>query len=456
MTNELNEEIHDWDEPVSFEAYKVPVFPTQILPKVLQDMVNAVADATQTPVDASSLAILSMVSAAVARKFEIHLTKGLGWIEQNNLYTVIAMRSGEGKSAIFSHLIKPIIEYEREIQERMSAAQDANPTPRRVARFLADDVTSTRLAELLAENHERMAIMSTEGGLFESLSHRHYGRPPNLDVYLKGFSWDSLDIDRAKSAPISLRKPALTMCLFVQPALLQGLAARLTGRGLLGRFLYTYPASMWGKQSTELKTVPNEVNAAYHDVMKRMLRFDPATPLKLYLTEEALEFFQDFRRGFQARLNADMELAHDFLRTWVIRLPGQLLRIAAAFHVTQWAVDHPLSTEIDSMISADSIVRAIDLNEYLIEHAKAAFGCFKSNASIEDAKYMLDVLVRKKIYIYKRQELWAATKGKFHTSETFDGALEVLKERGYIKIENIKAPKGRCGTRINVNTRLFA
>jgi len=457
MTNQTKLDEFEWDEPVSFETFDRPQFPIHAMPSVLKDMVNSVTDVTQTAIDASGVAILSMVSAAVARKFEVHLTDGDGWVEQNNLYTVIALPSGERKSAVFSHLIKPITAYERELQNRMME-EDIGPTnaPRRLARFLADDVTPQRLAELLAENHERMAVMSTEGGLFESLSHRHYGKPMNLDVYLKGFTWDPLDIDRKRSSPITLRKPALTMCIFVQPSLLQGLAARLTGRGLMGRFLFTVPETTRGRREIDLKTIATDVSQAYKTVITRLMEFDPMEPVKFELTQGAMDFFQEFRREFEPRLEGGGELSHEFLRTWTERLPGQILRIASLFHVANQAANGPISLEtLDRAITDDCIVCAIELGEYFIEHAKAAFGCLKSNAKQDDAKHLLEVLTRKRVVIYKKQDLWSAVKGKFHTSDLFDSALDELKVRGFVRVDKVKAQRGRCGTRIECNPRMF-
>jgi hypothetical protein len=429
-----------WDEPVPFNTFERKEFPIEHLPGLLADIANSVADVTQTPVDAAGLASLAMISTAAARKFYIPVTEGDGWKEQNNLYMVIAMPPGERKSAVFSLLAKPILAYEKELQKE------------RLQRLVADDATPQALAELLEENNERIAILSTEPGLFDMLSFRQYGKPVNLDVHLKGFTWDRITIDRKRDEPIILEQPCLTMCLFAQPSALNGLPERLTGRGLLGRFLYALPSSRRGDRDITLKSVPSELSAQYAELLNRLLKINPSEPIPITLSKETFDSFQKFRSEFEPKLKEGGELSHDFLSSWTERLPGQLLRIAITFHIVLEAQQGDLhEEEINRTISRETMDHALGFSGYLIEHAKAAFGCIKSDANVEDAKYLLDVLERKRKLLYKRQELWSLVKGKFHSAIPFDTALSVLETRGYIRSNIVKAQRGRAGSIIECN-----
>ena len=90
------------------------------------------------------------------------------------------------------------------------------------------------VASLLAEQG-RIAVMSAEGGMFETIAGRYSQGVANLDVYLKGFSGDTLRVDRKTRPPEYVKKPALTMALTVQPAVIKDLAVKpgFRGRGLL-------------------------------------------------------------------------------------------------------------------------------------------------------------------------------------------------------------------------------
>jgi hypothetical protein len=326
-------ENHSWEEPVSFETFERKPFPIGNLPNILAAMSEAVSDVTQTSVDAAGVASLAMISTATARKFYVRLTEGNGWVEQNNLYIVIAMPPGERKSAVFSFLAKPILAYERELQSQMYDKVNDDEKPPRLRRLVADDVTPQALAELLEDNDERMAILSTEPSLFDLLSYKQYGKPVNLDVHLKSFTWDRITIDRKKDLPIILEHPCLTMCLFAQPSALQGLPERLIGRGFLGRFLYSLPPTRRGVRDITLKSIPSALYNNYRDLVYRLLEFDPRRPLPLTLSKEALGIFQKYRKDFEPRLKEGGDLSHNFLCSWTERFPGQLLRIASTFHM---------------------------------------------------------------------------------------------------------------------------
>ena len=197
---------------IPFDQLDLPVFPVSIFPEWLQKYVLNVADASQTPVDASGMAALSVLSAALAKKFVIRpFTEG-SWTETNNLYTVVVLPSGERKSLVHGLLVKPIIEFEKIMRDQFSndVVADATMKPK-LRRFVADDVTPEKLVELLQDNGERMAILSAEGGLFEMLDGKRYGNNPFLDVYLKAYTGDYVAVDRVGRPSEVINTPILTI-----------------------------------------------------------------------------------------------------------------------------------------------------------------------------------------------------------------------------------------------------
>jgi hypothetical protein len=111
----------DWHEPIDFDSYELPKFPTEIFPDWLKQYVESIADVSQTPTDASGIAALTILSAALAKKFDIKPFKNGDWVEKNNIYTVTIMESGERKSVIHDRFVKPIIEYERKLKIQKEA-----------------------------------------------------------------------------------------------------------------------------------------------------------------------------------------------------------------------------------------------------------------------------------------------------------------------------------------------
>lgn len=118
-------------------------------------------------------------------------------------------------------------------------------------RLVADDITPEKVAVLMAQHGERIALLSAEGGVFGIMAGRYQpNSSPNLDVFLKAHSGDRLTVDRIGRSPVRLEKPALTIGLAVQPDVIRRLAdtPEFRGRGLLARFLYALPDSLVGSR----------------------------------------------------------------------------------------------------------------------------------------------------------------------------------------------------------------
>ena len=58
-----------------------------------------------------------------------------------------------------------------------------------------DDITPEKLVSVLAANNGRAAMISTEGGIFDTLAGA-YSKVVNIDVMLKGYSGDTIRVDR--------------------------------------------------------------------------------------------------------------------------------------------------------------------------------------------------------------------------------------------------------------------
>ena len=72
--------------------------------------------------------------------------------------------------------------------------------------FIVDDVTPEALGIHMAENNERMAVMSAEGGIFDIMAGRYNDKGCNLDLYLKAHSgdpWSSHRVGRGEDYAIT-------------------------------------------------------------------------------------------------------------------------------------------------------------------------------------------------------------------------------------------------------------
>jgi Protein of unknown function (DUF3987)/Toprim-like len=181
----------EWEPPLPFRPIAVPPFPIQVFPPWLRAFLEAVATALQVPMDLAAMLALSVLSVAVARKVAVLVKPG--YIEPVNVYLVIVLPPGEGKSPAFAVMTDPLVTWEvaqaadmrpiiteaettRDlIKARLDhlknrAAKEKNPQERArlrveaqacatelaaivvpvLPRLIVDDVTPERLSSLLA------------------------------------------------------------------------------------------------------------------------------------------------------------------------------------------------------------------------------------------------------------------------------------------------------------------
>lgn len=431
----------EWKDIVPFDSPQLPRFPSLIFSDSFRQVIEGAAESTQTPIDAAGMTMLSVLSAASAKKFVLKPFKDGDWTERTNLYTLISMRSGERKSAIYNLLTAPLVKYQMKAQkDYFEQNQQLPEEQRKPPTYLTDDVTPEKLVGLMKENNEQMAMLSSEGGLFDNFNGR-YSNVPSLDIYLKGFTGDYMTVHRIGRPSETLYEPILTIGVFVQPGLLQGLPARLVERGFLGRFLYASPQSIGVR-----KVIPTPMNQElmqfYLKKIELLMGFKPDEPICLHLDESAEKEWIKFAQNHEERLNGKDEFTHNSMRSWAERFPGQLLRILSLIHIAEYLETAESLSEIPREIPAETLNRLLQQSEYFVEHAKAAFGVMKSNERMDDAKYLLESVKSFGEPVIKKQDLWKKTKGRFATAYNLDSALNVLADHGYVRLIESPSPSG--------------
>ena len=333
--------------PLGFNS-QLPPFPLESLPPWLRSFVVAVAEFTQTPPDLGALLVLAVLATILAKRFVVRVRNQ--WVEPVNLYLLVALASGERKSAVVRLAIAPVQKLEakmqaevairsREAEARRKAAQaeakraqnaaEEAPEERREEllqeaveaqaradaitvptwpRLLADDITQEALTSLLHEQDGKVSILSAEGGLIEILAGRYTDGQPNIDILLKGHSGDAVLVDRKGRPPERIDDPAVTVGLTVQPDVVKGLARNrgFRGRGLLARFLYSLPPSRVGSREIEPEGIPDRVLLEYETNVLAMGRekseWELVGPVEFVLDEAAHRRLLAFQRELEPRL----------------------------------------------------------------------------------------------------------------------------------------------------------
>ena len=228
-----------------------------------------------------------------------------------NLYIVVALSSGERKSAVVRLATAPIQKLEaklraeatpviREAEARKTAAlatvkgaqriaDKADPADRDellnaavAAKATADAIIVPPWPRLGGRHHpggpDVVACRTgREGGrpLGRGRTLRDLGGPltdgqPNIDILLKGHSGDAVLVDRKGRPPERVDDAAITLGITVQPDVVKGLARNrgFRGRGLLARILFSLPQSRVGSRTIEPNGIPERV---VHEYEKNIL-----------------------------------------------------------------------------------------------------------------------------------------------------------------------------------------
>jgi len=466
--------LKNWGPPIYFEDRELPPFDSKIIPGWAGNFFNRLAEFIETPVELTSMLGLAAISACLSRFFEVEVKPG--YIEPINIWVVAALESGNRKTEVLNKCTQPLLEWQRikaiELQPRIAEVEAIRevelvrskhlqgrlakegksekreellteiqenkknlPIVPEIPQLWTADVTVEKLAVLLKANDERIAIISDEGGIFDLMGGLYSQKIPNFDLYLKGHAGSPYRSDRIGRETIFLSKPAITIGISPQPAVLKD-ASKIRGaheRGLLPRFLYVMPKSPLGKRTGVTKAIQDEITMDYRNGIFSLLNHKPPTrngveisPFELTLDDHAYRHWLEFYQFTEEKLADGGKFEN--MRAWGSKLPGAVARIAGIFHLIKFSKREPNYKTID----ADSMLRAISLANILEEHAILVFEYMGSDPVFENAKRVLAWFRRKKLKIFTKRQCHHALQRYFKRVNELTPALELLKERIFI------------------------
>jgi hypothetical protein len=237
-----------WPDVIPLDTPMLPPLPDDVFPSWLNAMVNAVAAHTETPRELPGMLGLAVLGAACQKSFVVQ--PEAGYTEPLNIWTIVALEPGNRKTSVMQAMTRPLMEKEREQCETAKAqimrieseretirarvqvlrgnaakedfehSEDMRKEIQRLEammpelpalpRLWAQDITPEKLGQVMAENGERLALLSDEGGLFEILAGRYNGGIPNLDIFLQSHIGASVRVDRGSRPSVVMQHPALT------------------------------------------------------------------------------------------------------------------------------------------------------------------------------------------------------------------------------------------------------
>ncbi|MGH3487879.1 MAG: YfjI family protein [Actinopolymorphaceae bacterium] len=459
-----------WEPPLPLAGrHRLPTFPVEVLPAWVGDYVQAVATETQTPVDLPGCIALAALSASAGGRAEVEV-RGR-WHEPVNIFTLVALPPGSRKSAVFSAIVRPLLDVERQLADEAKTAIAAAELERRIAtdhaekaartataadpakareamglatdaamaaasltvptvpRLVADDVTPEKAASLLAEHGGRIAVLSAEGGIVGTLAGR-YSSAPNYEVFLKGHAGDLYRIDRQGRPAEHIEKPALTLGLAIQPEVLRDLANVPGGRGkgLLGRILYSLPDDLVGRRQIGPPQVPADVANTYHAGLAALTRelAEGTEPAVLTLTPAAADLVLALEAETEPRLATGAEWGH--LRDWYGKWVGAIARLAGLLHLAE----HTDRTW-GHAIAERTWQAAETIGRYYADHALAAFDYMGADPTTENARALLGWIERTRPRSFTVRDAFRANRTHFAKVPDLEPALDLLESHGHVR-----------------------
>ena len=452
----------DWPDPIPLSSVRnLPEFPVWALPEWMQARALEVSASLSCSIDLPSMLGLAALAVVGMGRAKVKV-KG-DYLENLNLFVIVAMPPSTGKSPTYDRMLGAVRRFEKsrvDLDESrragakarlkmaegdvITAEKNKNVNDLGAAileveaakanlghpyQLIVDDVTPERFAEILGEQHGRIAMLSTEAGPIQIMAGRYSdGLQSRLEHFLKCWSGDSIRVDRVsrRETPVIVDKALATICLTVQPDVLRGIAAEMRGRGLTARFLYAIP-----EDRRRLIDTPDEDHAVaelYDQTLLGLLErwHSYAMPAVLDLEPAA-------RASWMAWSQAASDRAHHgdlkVMREWVGKITANVARIAGLMHIGD-GKDH--ATPID----AATMDRAIAIGEYAVAHAQAVHDMWQVDEGQRVAQALLAWLheTHPDGGTFVRRDVMRAMKSALPTRDAADMTLRRLDDLGWVRL----------------------
>ena len=288
-----------------------------------------------------------------------------------------------------------------------------------------------------------------------------YSKNVNIDVFLKAYSGDTIRVDRVNRASESIKDPALTILLTVQPSVISGVMNNRTfrGRGLTARFLYCFPRSLVGTRRFNTEPIPNEAKLRYRNIIRDILDEDKTKPEIINLSPDALKLLEEFAEELEPKLRGE----YADISGWAGKLVGNVLRLAGV--LTRASIFRCAGNDFDNsscededtpplVVSADTMQNAITLGSYFIQHAKAAYDLMGADETTEDAKYILNAVINRRLESFTRRDFMRFSK-RFSKAADMQTPLTMLVDRGFLREQSEMSNNNKQKDTYFVNPLLY-
>lgn len=435
-------------------------FNIQWLPPLHGEYAGALADNLSVSANMTAFSILVSLSVATqGRAVEIKQ----GWSEPTNLYGLLIADRGQKKSQVLRPITGAIYGVERrenskrkeqiskdtaqlkmltdkmtalekqfkkspdnkEIQEQIISLQLETDRfkPVKPLQIAFDDITTEALALKLSDNNGMGAVISSEGGVFDTIAGRYQHGVANLDLFLKGYTVEPVRVARVnKEQDICLDCPNLCILIAVQPHVLDICLNNedFLNRGLVDRFLYCPIAEEDRKVTFDTPAVPASLSDGFKNSFEQLLSRRGDTKI-ISLSSGARELFAEHYEQIENSKYKEGGLVCPYMS----KLAGKVARIAGVLSVA-------IGEEV---ITAETMDKAINISLWALDSAKYVLESVSQEQ--RQADYIISRLKHKGVKSCSGHDLldWCRNKSLgLNTAKDFDSVKTFMTDNNYMRV----------------------
>lgn len=428
-------------------------FPISALPIVGRNMVEAVAEAIQVPVDMAACVLLGAVSTCIVGRGKILVKPG--YEEPLHAYIVVAADPSERKSACLTAMLNPVHEFIKQQNEVLKPQIKDNQARIGMMRkqlvkaenkgdegevlsinrkieeldalqpyeLIVSEGTTEGLTMMMTRNGGRIAVVSAEGGLFDILAGAYSANGVNIDVILQGYSGEPISNVRVTRETERIDRACLSITLAVQPIAIEKLLSNesMVSRGVVGRFLFSAPESLLGKRKTSnMLEVPESVKAEYTRRLQGILQQGDVC---LALSPEASKLFDENAKRIETLLVQGGNLRM-LPSGWGGKISGNTARIAGLLALLEGK---------DEIVSGPTMQAAVTIAEYFMSQMTFISGAeMQTTPEASEVLRNIEQLGSVTFSPYKLRQALRSRK-RFEKGESVDRTLRELTSMGYIR-----------------------
>ncbi len=345
------------------------LFPVDIFPKPIQDIIHLAKEYYLYHSDYSSASILYTVSVIIGNKIKViskerHISP--------NVFIAIVGEPGSNKTAPLNFFLKPIIDKQKELykgylteKENYKNEQRENPDTEKnepiLKQYLLQDFTTETVSDVLLNNPTGIGVYSNELSTWLN-SFEKYKNNSDIDFWLNAFDQTPIYRNRKTSDPKQIADPYISVGGTIQPVVLKGYIKnkKFIETGLLDRMLIFWPENVKAEYWKDMKT-SSEVLDTWKGIVDGMFSIDFSNEIPF--TQEAEKIFIDWFNKIQEKINnTDDEVLKQIYPKLQLYLP-RIVLLLEVLHFYTWEFTEGNQQGINA-ITAKTVKGAIKALEY--------------------------------------------------------------------------------------------